>query len=176
MNSRFWSVLFSGALIITGAGLSMWPSSEANAQVDLLAVKIDHSGNDQVGKRLAFAVRERVRKSAGMRLVPQDYFETNYLLVTLVSLDTSPREPGSATAAALTYSLDGQDMPGLGIHLTTFVQSCGSSRVDTCADGIAANIDDVGAKTRQNYPAFTLTIRSDQTSRPVSRQSGSSRL
>ncbi len=114
------------------------------AQESKLSLSVEHSGQDSVGQRLAFALREAIRQSAGYRLVP---VSGSLFRIDLVTLDPD-RSSGNWTAAAITYSMR-NDLPldktdpqtWYPIYLSTKVIISGSSRVDEQAKSILAGLD-----------------------------------
>jgi len=119
----------------------------ASAQESKLSVSVEHSGQDSVGQRLAFALREVIRQSAGYRLVP---VSGSLLRIDLVTVDPerTAAMSGTWTAAAITYSMR-NDLPldksdpqtWYPIYLSTKVIISGSSRVEEQAKLILAGLD-----------------------------------
>ncbi len=117
----------------------------ASAQEQRALVSVSHAGEDSVGQRLAFALREAIRSSAGYRLV--DYKEALFR-VSLVTLDPDRSLSGNKTAAAVTYTVrntlpfkDSNPQTWYPIYLTTSIVIAGADRTEDQARGILASLD-----------------------------------
>ena len=79
----------------------------AIAQEAKISVSVSHSGEDTVGQRLAFALREAIRSSGGYQLIsgPKATYR-----ISLVTLDPakSPAAAGNWTVAAVTFTMRNQ--------------------------------------------------------------------
>ncbi|MCK6401467.1 MAG: hypothetical protein L6Q74_06120 [Sphaerotilus natans subsp. sulfidivorans] len=127
--------------------LALLTAVAASAQDGKLSVSVDHSGNDVVGQRLAFAVREAIRSSAGYRLEqPRDAL----LHLSLITLDPerAPSNTGFWTAAAVSYTMrnglpyeKGNPQTWYAINLSTSIVIAGTSRVEEQAKSILAVLD-----------------------------------
>ena len=119
----------------------------ADAQDQRISVSVSHTGEDNVGQRLAFALREVVRSSAGYRLV--DAREATFR-VSLVTLDPerSQSAAGSWTTAAVTVTVrnthpfnSSNPQTWYPIHLSTAIVLAGASKAEDQAKGILASLD-----------------------------------
>lgn len=116
------------------------------AQESKITVSVDHSGDDNIGVRLAFAVREAIRASSGYRLVS----ENAVLRISLITIDPerSPAAGGVWTVAAISYTMR-NDLPldksnpqtWYPINLSASVITAGYSRVDDQAKAVLAGLD-----------------------------------
>ena len=73
-----------------------------------ISVSVLHTGDDDIGSRLAFAVREAIRASSGYRLATHNAL----LRISMVTLDPERSESSAGiwTAAAITYTIR-DDLP-----------------------------------------------------------------
>jgi hypothetical protein len=119
----------------------------ALAQAQRLAVTVTHSGDDPVGKTLAYSVREELRRSA---LFEVTVFEESVFRIDLISIDagTSRDNEGLSSAIAASYTMRNgvpfqTDNPQTWypIFLTATVHTVGRSRVDEAAKSIVATLD-----------------------------------
>jgi len=138
--------------------LSIFASSLALSQTDRVPVQLRHSGDDQVGQRLAFELREVLRSANGMRLVTPSEADPR-IVANLVTLDNSSANRGISTAASFALSLDSIEYPVNGFFLSSFVLTCGSNRVSDCARDIAANIDNQIEWLRREWPTLANELR-----------------
>ena len=102
-------------------------------------VEVSHSGDDIVGGRLAYAVKEKIRNSSSLQM---SYSEDARLTVILVTLDQTPDRPGASSCYSFVLCMTNPNnyFPN---YITSSVGYCGSSRVTEVADGIVADIDKV---------------------------------
>jgi len=114
------------------------PCSSALAQNDVIPVYVRSlCSDDPVGNRISFKVREGVRKSSAMRLVesPED-------AVFKMSLKCIEPKHNEGYASDFSYTLTATNLDGYYDYAIKYgVRSCGSSRVDECADGLVADMD-----------------------------------
>lgn len=116
------------------AGLFLLAAGDACAQKASVFFEIEAS--DNVGSRLAYSIKEGIRRSSGMQLV--DQAERSFWGLSLVTLD-----PDQQTAQRTVYSLVWtMRLPGgTRSYVTHKVGICGSTRVAECADQIVAETD-----------------------------------
>ena len=121
-------------------------TSPAWSQVEKLTVSVSHSGDDSVGSRLAFAVREAIRSSSGYQLVS----EKSTLQIEVVTLDPNrgERNSGNQTVSSVTYTMrnflpyeKGNPQTWLPIFLSVWIGLAGANRVDEQAKSILAALD-----------------------------------
>ncbi|WP_140637449.1 hypothetical protein [Methylibium rhizosphaerae] len=129
-------------------------STVALAQDAKIRVSVTHSGEDAVGKRLAFSLREAVRSSSGYQLVGP---EESGLEVKLITLDpeTSPRSSSVWTVASATIVMTNflpyekrNPQTWYPIYMTSVVMTVGANRTDEQAKSILATLDDSLEKFR----------------------------
>lgn len=101
------------------------------------AVEVEHTGNDIVGGRLAFAVKEGIRKSESFRISYKDELRVKIILLTI---DNDSYSPGNSSIYSFvlcwvnpTYYFS--------FFITSYVGQCGSSRVDEVAERIISLTD-----------------------------------
>ena len=102
--------------------------------------------NDTVGQRLAYKVREGLRRSSSMKVA--DSYSDSVIQMSLVCLDPSAGENGSVSRYS--YSITFLNTKGYyDYQLTHGVGNCGTRRVDECADGLVADIDSEVGELKQ---------------------------
>jgi hypothetical protein len=129
-------------------------SALASAQENKVLVSVSHSGDDNIGKRLAFSVREAVRSSSGYKLVGQDDSGLEIKLITL-DPERSPQNTGNWTVASVTIVMTnflpyekGNPQTWYQIYMTSVVMTVGGQRTDEQAKSIVATLDDALDKYR----------------------------
>lgn len=100
-------------------------------------VNIDHSGDDTVGIQFAYTMKERIRASRGMELTTDPARPQLKASIVTIDIGTS----GLSTAISTTILYDSLDIPLNGAYLTSFIQTCGREKVQSCADSLIALID-----------------------------------
>lgn len=128
----------------------------ASAGQGRFPISVDHSGEDQVGQRYAFELKEAIRGSQGMNLVQADVMPQ--IRVVVVTIDDSMQNKGYASAIATTILYDSTEVPLGGAHLTTLVQTCGRDVVNTCARSLLAAIDAQVTRLRTRSPRLWNTL------------------
>lgn len=119
-------------------------------------VEVRHSGDDQVGVRYVFELREAIRASNSMRLVDQS--NEPRIKVSVVTVDSDRNNTGVAAGIATTVVYDSMDIPLNGAHMTTLVQVCGEQRVAGCARGLLSWIDSSVNTLRQDWPSLWKSL------------------
>jgi len=93
---------------------------------------------DPVGERIAFKVREGLRRSSSMTSV--DTYTDSVMQISIVCIDPDEDKVGSVSNysyAITTLNTDGH----YDFQITHGVGTCGTRRVDECAEGLVADID-----------------------------------
>jgi hypothetical protein len=110
-----------------------------------IAVAIHQSGDDLVGKAVAYEVREAVSRSARYALVEED---AAWFVVRIVSIDESDEHPGHSSSMAVIYTaanmlpLDKTNpQTVLPIYVSGSVFQSGSSKSAKTATDIVAEFD-----------------------------------
>lgn len=137
------------ALYLIGQPLASWARSP---------VVVEHAGQDSVGQRLAYELREVIRASQSMRLVTASEADPR-IVVYLVTIETSRSSPGSSTSAAMTVAYDSDALSLRGYLLTTVVQNCGTQRTQECARDLAASVDEQLEKVRKDWPSLWKLLK-----------------
>jgi hypothetical protein len=120
--------------------------SLATAQDTRPAVAVSHSGDDQVGRQLAYAIRERLGRSTLYRLIESR--QSPAFTISLVTLDDSVNGQGLASGVSVAY-LVRNDLPFVSGNPQTWYElllehtlhTVGRSRVELAANNIIANLD-----------------------------------
>ena len=105
-----------------------------------MKVYVGSTAEDSVGGRLVYAMKEKIRRSAGMILVDRD--EDARIAVRVVTLDpdtaggSGRRTIYSAVLTAQTFHNTPVDM-----FLTNYVGMCGTARIQECADDLVVVTD-----------------------------------
>jgi len=129
----FWIVLIF--LLLPAAGA--FPQNPKK-----IPVAVSHSGDDQIGPQVAFALKEAIRRSQSFRYVDHDpNSSTARIVVHLVSIDSyaSSRNVSSAIAETIVY--DEKSIAAQGIFLRSGVINCGANKSEWCANSILPEID-----------------------------------
>ena len=110
-------------------------------------VSVSQAGDDIVGSRLAFAVREEIRRSAAYELTDVSKSLFNISLVSL-DLAVSGETKGVRSSAAMNVTMmnllpfkKSDPQTWYPIHIDAFLLTVGSSRVDEQAKSIVADFD-----------------------------------
>jgi hypothetical protein len=118
--------------VIVVACLALWPQGIL-AQTKLV-VEVINSGEDSVGSRLAYKVKEDIRRSGGLRLTNIDEQRFRFRLTTMDAF-----KGGSSTIYGFTITL--KNAGGLELFVRDGVGICGGTRVDDSAEDLVADID-----------------------------------
>jgi hypothetical protein len=143
------TLVLAFALLFVGHPLSSWARSP---------VVVEHAGEDTLGQRLAYELREVIRASQSMRLVTTAEADPR-IVVYLVTIDTSRSSPGSSTSAAMSVAYDSDALQLRGYLLTTVVLTCGSQRIQECAKDLAASVDEQLEEVRRDWPALWKNLK-----------------
>ncbi len=101
--------------------------------------------NDSVGQRIAYKIREGLRRSSSMKVA--DSYTESVVQMSLVCLSSSG---DNSSVSRYSYSITFLNTKGYyDYQLTHGVGYCGSQRVDECADGLVADIDSEVEKLKQ---------------------------
>lgn len=125
-------------------GLFLTISPLLAAAQNATSVWVGATANDQVGRQLAFAVKEGIRRSAGLQLA--DRPDDARISINLVTLD--PDDRGVSTVYSAVYTVETFHETPVTMYLTQFVGVCGSSKVQSCAQGLVAITDEQSTKVR----------------------------
>jgi hypothetical protein len=121
------------------AALMLVASTIAAAQqATKAAIYVEYTTEDNQGHRLAYAVKEQIRTSAGMRLV--DSAGDSGLQVHLGSIDSSGTQTQTAYSVAYTVR-DFSHPDGFPYYLDSTGGICGAQVIDQCANAIVARLD-----------------------------------
>ncbi len=114
--------------------LTVWSGTAASTQQATVAVVT--TTPDAAGQRLAHRVREKIRQSAGMRLVADE--RDSAIQLRLITVDPSQANEGHSTAYSVTWTMKAFT-GGIGqVYLTQYVGICGTTRIDACAENLVA--------------------------------------
>ena len=107
-----------------------------------IPVAIDHTGDDQVGQQIAFALKEAIRRSQSFRYVDHDPTpQTARILVYLVSVESYATSRAVSSAISKVFVYDDKSIAGGGIYLNSGVMECGRDKTEWCANAILPDID-----------------------------------
>lgn len=109
-------------------------------------VSVIHTGEDPIGQRLTFSVREAIRSSSGYALAEGN---KGFYRIAIVTIDSEKGAlAGHGTIAAITFTMkntnpfhDHDPQTWFPIYLSSQVLVAGSKVVDTQAKGILADLD-----------------------------------
>lgn len=136
-------------LVVTFISVALLYSSPVAQAADetKISVAVNHSGDDNIGQKLAFALRETVRASNGYQLVSGP---SAIIRVSLVTLDPerSAQSRGAWTVASVVITMrnfnpfkDGEPQTWYPIYLTSSVVTSGTYKVEETAKSILASVD-----------------------------------
>ncbi len=116
-------------------------SAGAVAQNNVAAVNVyAQCDEDSVGNRVAYFVRESIRKSSAYRLV-DEYVKAGYQ-ISIVCSKPDSSEIGVRSIFSYSYvALNFRPKGYYDYHINHGVYRCGSSRVESCAQDIVASFD-----------------------------------
>jgi hypothetical protein len=120
-------------------------ASSTHAQMNVV---VEATTKEQVGGRLAFALKERIRASSGYKLVGT--LEDALFRLSLVTLDD---KSGYSTTYSIVFSA-WQPQTGTWTYLHNIVGTCGTSRLSECADGLVADADQVAELPKAFYKSY----------------------
>jgi hypothetical protein len=149
----------SGGAMLKSAFMAItliWASA-AIASDDGFPVHLTATTDDSVGNRLAYAIKEAVRASGQLELVPLR--DDAFVSMDLVTLDLD--KDGARTVYSLVLNTRDLDSEGLFHYQSSMVGSCGSSKVAECAQGVVANVDKVVDNYRAVFQAVLKRLAAD---------------
>lgn len=110
-------------------------------------VFIEVTAPDPVGSRLAYAIKEGIRRSAGMSLADRE--EDSLIGLSIVTLDPDRSDAGgNRTIYSVVWTARTLHSTPVTMYLTNSVGICGSNRVTSCADSLVADTDAQATKVR----------------------------
>jgi hypothetical protein len=95
--------------------------------------------NDIVGERLIYNIKELVRKSRAMKLMPSEG-ETDCLRLIVITMNSGGPARNNATIYSVTWVVSFSGYPG-NQYVTSEVGTCGSSRVLESAEAMVAHTE-----------------------------------
>ncbi len=134
------------AKILFIAMLALMDASAGRAAGDRLKVMVDCVGDDPVGSRFCFALKERIRASQSFLLV--NSAATGVIEIHVGSLDDEADKGGNSCAAAIVFTIHTKD--GLELFLDSLVADFGGARVHEEAEQVLAEVDKQTAFLRSN--------------------------
>lgn len=99
------------------------------------------TSDDLVGNRMVFALKEKIRRSAGMSLVDKEGSGVLTLRITTLDPDRKNKDSGNQTIYSVAWTVESFHNPPMTIYLNSNVGLCGANRVQECADDFAADAD-----------------------------------
>jgi len=134
---------------------------------DRIPVEIEHAGQDSLGLRYFFEIKEAIRGSNSMRLVDSTPL-TPRIRVSVITIDRDRDKAGSGqqTTVSTTLVFDSIDMPLSGAFITSYVEYCGSDRINECTRRMLSKIDAASESLRKDSPHFWKSLKAaDSTAR-----------
>jgi hypothetical protein len=128
------------------------------SQASRVRVAVTHSGDDAVGRTMAFALKEAIRGSQSFVLFEHDY-KNPTILVRMVSVEAHAGEKGISSAVAIVIAYDSVNTPASGILLELVVRACGRDRAVGCGKDILSYIDQSTEDLRRNNPDLWQKVR-----------------
>lgn len=119
-----------------------WPAlASLAADVEPARAKVNlyqQCSDDSVGQRLAFKVKEGLNRSTTMSAV--DSYGESAVMVSLVCVSPDAKDRGNYSVYS--YQVTLRNFEGFyDFALTHGVGTCGTQRVDDCAESIVATVD-----------------------------------
>ncbi len=102
-----------------------------------MTISVVHTGDDSVGRRFAYAVREKIRESASYLLTQADVARIEIHIVTLDA--SSLGNTGLQSAVSIVFVGAGPKVPP--IYLDMEVRIVGRQRIHEAAEDVVAAID-----------------------------------
>jgi hypothetical protein len=123
--------------LLLGLFLLMLPLTSIAQENVPFPIELQHTGDDIVGSRLAYYVKEGLRKSSGLTLSDDSDYR---IQLSIVTLDPSSNKDGYSTVYSAVWKLKfpTQLYP---FFLNQSVGTCGSRRIEDVADGLVADTD-----------------------------------
>ena len=126
-----------GRLLAVSTVLLLFVWAPAKVRAEGAAVYISGSGNDAVGARLIFQIREHLRAANGMRLVATE--EESAFQIRIVTID--PTDDKLSTVYSAVFTISDPSNQYRKIYWNNVVGICGSGRLKECSEGLAADLD-----------------------------------
>ena len=105
-----------------------------------MKVFVAETAPDSVGSRLAFSIKEGIRRSAGMALT--DRSQDAIIRVHIVTLDPDKNDNSNRrTIYSVVWTAQTLHSTPVTMYLTNSVGLCGSSRVQECAEDLVSDTD-----------------------------------
>lgn len=105
----------------------------SNARMDM-PVRVSLSGVDRLGKQLSYKLKDKIEKSSSLHT---SYDDEMLIEVSLVTLDVDDDDPGRYTTYSASWLWSNPQL-AYPFYLTTIVGTCGSNRIESCADNLVA--------------------------------------
>ena len=113
-----------------------------------MKIVVEDTAREAVGGRLAFAIKERIRTSAGFTLASTR--EDALFRLSIVTLDD---KSGYSTVYSVVFSA-WQPQSGTWTYLNNIVGTCGTNRITECADGLVADADKASEEIKAFYRTY----------------------
>lgn len=131
-----------GLLAALLVGLLLWRVAAAGWVV---AVHVDADSDDNVGSRLVYAIKEGIRRSAGLSYTD----DPDHAAIGISIITGDPEKKGDGGGTRTVYSIVFSRTQHNSItsdFLGHILGVCGIDRVASCADGIVADTDKFASK------------------------------
>lgn len=134
----------------------MFAAPPSFAQANPVKIYVSSTSQDQLGKQLAFALRERIRSSGGYA----EAYDSDSATVEIKSVTLDPDELSSQGRTiypwTMLWNLTGKIR---GLYVTSSVGICGRSKIDECAGGL---FRDTGVQVDDMRAAMVEELKSRQ--------------
>jgi hypothetical protein len=137
--------------------IAAWVPVAVAAEPQTIPVRVQHAGEDMVGQRFAYQLREAVRGSKAYRL---DQSADAMFTIHLVTLDPDDEAEvrNSRTIAAITMTMSnlvpferGNPQTWLPIYMNSSVLIVGSGKLESMAQSVLADFDVAVEAVKQQY-------------------------
>ena len=133
--------------LIAAVLLIALPRYSEAAEFGKASVYVASVAKDSVGGRMVYAIRETIRRSSVMEVVPNSSGAAYVIhLVTLEPDQSANGAPSMSTVYSVVWTV--QFRPGVLTYWSHSVGTCGSARVTECGEGLAADTERVISEVR----------------------------
>ncbi len=138
MTCRTTSRLFAVLVFAAGSAVAESPKTP---------VSVSATTEDSIGSRLAFTIREGIRRSASMELVDEARYA--FVRIHLVTLNPDASKGKELwTAYSIVWTRSFKKYPSFEQYLTQTVGTCGADRLEECGASIIARTDEQALEIR----------------------------
>jgi hypothetical protein len=124
-----------------------------------MPIEVAHTGDDTVGKKLVYFLKESIQASSSMHLYTSD--DSLRIQLSIVTLEDNPKNPGSSSVYSVTW-LWNNEQTLWPYYLTSSVGYCGSDRVKSCAESLTAGTYEEAEKIFKLMEAYSKSLEEEK--------------